>query len=92
MIGRGAIGLAVLLAALVPSLLLFGLAAMVAASSFAAAAFLALLAVVVLIMASIVGSTLTQIFNTALYRYSVDGSTALGFDADDFNGLIKPAR
>jgi hypothetical protein len=92
LIGRGAIGLAVLLAALVPSVALFALAAFVAASSIAAAVFLAGLGVVVLIAASIVGSTLTQIFNTALYRYSVDGSTALGFDAADFNGLISKPR
>lgn len=88
-IGRGAIGLAVLLVALLPVVVFAVLAGLVAATSLVAAVFFGTLAIVALVVATIVGSTLTQIFNTALYRYAVDGSTALGFDASDFNALAK---
>ena len=90
-VGRGAIGVTVFLVAILPSIALFALAAFVAGTSVVLAAVFVFLAVVVLIAAGIVGSTLTQIFNTALYRYAVDGSAALGFTTEDFDGLVKPA-
>lgn len=90
-VGRGAIGLAVFLAGFVPALALLGLGFFVGGTSIALAAIFWIAALLVVVAAGIIGSTLTQIFNTALYRYATDGSTPLGFAADDFDGLVKPA-
>lgn len=88
-IGRGAIAMSVFLVAMVPAIVLIVLAVLVASTSVVLAGLLGGAAVVVIVAAMIVGSTLTQVFNTALYRFAVDGTAGLGFDERDFAGLIR---
>ncbi len=77
------------LLAFLPAIFLIIAGAFLSASTPALGMPLIFIAVLVMIMGGIIGSTLTQVFNTALYRYATTGGEVAGFDVNDFQSLQK---
>ena len=88
-IGSAAIGGLVFLLGFLPAIVLIFLG--VAAGGVAAGVLIAL-GVVVLIVASVVGNTLNQVFRVALYRYVTGKGEAPGFATEDLERAFRPKR
>jgi hypothetical protein len=87
--GNVAIGGAVFLLAMLPSLLLIGVGIAVWASASFIGALLVVLGVIGFAVGMLVNSALNGIFGVALYRYALDGETVGGFTADEFDSAVR---
>jgi hypothetical protein len=87
--GNVAIGGAVFLLAMLPSLLLIGVGIAVWASASFIGALLVVLGVIGFAIGMLVNSALNGIFGVALYRYALDGETVGGFTADEFDSAVR---
>jgi hypothetical protein len=86
-IGSAAIGGIVFLAGFLPAVALIFLG--VAAGGAVAIALIAI-AVILLVIASVVGNTLSQVFRVALYRYVTGQGEAPGFASEDLERAFRP--
>jgi hypothetical protein len=87
--GNIAIGGAVFLFGILPSLLLIGAGVLVWASAGFAGALLVVLGVIGFAIAALISSALSGIFGVALYRYALDGETVAGFTAEEMELAVK---
>jgi len=53
---------------------------------------LAVVGVLVIVVAAVVGNTLSQVFRVALYRFATGGPAAPGFDPDDLEHAFRPKK
>jgi len=88
--GNIAIGGAVFLFAILPSMLLIGAGVLVWASASFVGAVLVVLGVIGFAIGVLVSSALSGIFGVALYRYALDNETVGGFTAEEFESAVKP--
>jgi uncharacterized protein DUF6159 len=88
--GNIAIGGAVFLFAILPSMLLIGAGVLIWASASFAGALLVVLGVIGFAIGVLVSSALSGIFGVALYRYALDNETVGGFTAEEFESAVKP--
>jgi Family of unknown function (DUF6159) len=87
--GNIAIGGAVFLFGILPSLLLIVAGALVWASAGFVGALLVILGVIGFAVAALVSSALSGIFGVALYRYALDGETVAGFTTEELESAVK---
>jgi hypothetical protein len=90
--GNVAIGGAVFLLAMLPSLLLIAVGIAVWASASFVGALLVVLGVIGFAIGMLVNSALSGIFGVALYRYALDGETVGGFTAEEFDTAVRARR
>ena len=88
-IGSAAIGGIVFLAGFLPACLLIFLG--VAAGGPAAYGMIAV-AVIILVIAAVVGNTLSQVFRVALYRFVTGNGEAPGFSTEDLEHAFRPKK
>jgi hypothetical protein len=88
--GNIAIGGAVFLFAILPSMLLIAAGVLIWASASFAGALLVVLGVIGFAIGVLVSSALSGIFGVALYRYALDSETVGGFTAEEFESAVKP--
>lgn len=88
--GNIAIGGAVFLFAILPSMLLIAAGVLVWASASFIGALLVVLGVIGFAIGVLVSSALSGIFGVALYRYALDNETVGGFTAEEFESAVKP--
>jgi hypothetical protein len=88
--GNIAIGGAVFLFAILPSMLLIVAGVLIWASASFAGALLVVLGVIGFAIGVLVSSALSGIFGVALYRYALDNETVGGFTAEEFESAVKP--
>jgi Family of unknown function (DUF6159) len=87
--GNIAIGGAVFLFGILPSLLLIGAGVLLWATASFVGALLVVLGVVGFAIAALVSSALSGIFGVALYRYALDGETMGGFTAEELESAVR---
>ena len=90
--GNVAIGGAVFLLVMLPSLLLVGAGVVVWASASFAGALLVVLGVIGFAIGMLISSALSGIFGVALYRYALDGETVGSFTQEDLESAVRPRR
>jgi hypothetical protein len=91
--GQVAIGGAVILIGVLPAAGLIALGAWaVSAGAGVLGGVLIGLGIVVVLVASVLGTCLSQIFGVALYRYAVDGTASAPFSEDDLRGAVTRRR
>ena len=90
--GNVAIGGAVFLLVMLPSMLLVGAGIVVWASASFAGALLVVLGVIGFAIGMLISSALSGIFGVALYRYALDGETVGSFTQEDLESAVKPRR
>jgi hypothetical protein len=88
--GNIAIGAAVALLGILPSVALIVLGVVVWSSASFAGALLVVLGVIGLALAMLVSSALSNIFGVALYRYALDGEAVGGFTTQELESAVKP--
>jgi hypothetical protein len=88
--GNIAIGGAVFLFAILPSMALIAAGVLIWASTSFAGALLVVLGVIGFAIGVLVSSALSGIFGVALYRYALDRETVGGFTAEEFESAVKP--
>lgn len=87
--GNVAIGGAVFLLAILPSMALIAIGVVIWASASFAGALLVVLGVIGFAIGVLISSALSGIFGVALYRYALDGETVGGFTAEEFDSAVK---
>jgi Family of unknown function (DUF6159) len=87
--GNIAIGGAVFLFGILPSILLIAAGLVIWASASFIGALLLVLGVIGFAISVLINSALSGIFGVALYRYALDNETVGGFTADEFESAIK---
>jgi hypothetical protein len=87
--GNIAIGGAVFLFGMLPSLLLVGAGILVWASAGFVGALLVVLGVIGFAISMLISSALSGIFGVALYRYALDGEALGGFTAEELESAVK---
>ena len=87
--GNIAIGGAVFLLAILPSMLLIAAGILVWASTSFVGALLVILGVIGFAIGVLVSSALSGIFGVALYRYALDKETVGGFTAEEFESAVR---
>lgn len=87
--GNIAIGGAVFLFGMLPSLLLAGAGILVWASAGFVGALLVVLGVIGFAISLLISSALSGIFGVALYRYALDGEALGGFTAEELESAVK---
>jgi Family of unknown function (DUF6159) len=87
--GNIAIGGAVFLFGVLPSVLLIAAGFLIWASAGFAGALLLVLGVIGLAISMLVSSALSNIFGVALYRYALDGEPVGGFTPEELNSAVK---
>ncbi|HEX9967247.1 MAG TPA: DUF6159 family protein [Solirubrobacterales bacterium] len=90
--GNVAIGGAVFLLVMLPSLLLVGAGVVFWASASFVGALLVVLGVIGFAIGMLISSALSGIFGVALYRYALDGETVGSFTREDLESAVKPRR
>jgi hypothetical protein len=90
--GNIAIGGAVFLFGILPSLLLIAAGVAVWASASFIGALLAVIGVIGFAISMLINSALSGIFGVALYRYALDSETVGGFTAEEFESAVKRRR
>lgn len=90
--GNVAIGGAVFLLVMLPSLLLVGAGVVVWASASFVGALLVVLGVIGFAIGMLISSALSGIFGVALYRYALDGETVGNFTQEDLESAVRPRR
>lgn len=90
--GNVAIGGAVFLLVMLPSLLLVGAGVVVWASASFVGALLVVLGVIGFAIGMLISSALSGIFGVALYRYALDGETVGSFTQAELESAVKPRR
>jgi hypothetical protein len=88
--GNIAIGGAVFLLAILPSMLLIAAGVVIWASASFVGALLVVLGVIGFAIGMLVNSALSGIFGVALYRYALDGEAVGGFTPQEFESAVKP--
>ena len=88
--GNVAIGGAVVLLAILPSMALIALGVLIWASASFVGALLVVLGVLGFAIGMLVNSALNGIFGVALYRYALEGEAVGGFTAEEFESAVKP--
>ncbi len=88
--GNIAIGGAVLLFGMLPSILLILIAISIWSSASLLGALLLVIGVIGLAISMLISSALSNIFGVALYRYALDGEAVGGFTAEEFESAVKP--
>jgi hypothetical protein len=88
--GNIAIGGAVFLFGILPSMLLVGAGILIWATASFAGALLLVLGVIGFAISVLVSSALSGIFGVALYRYALDGEAIAGFTPEEFESAVKP--
>ncbi|HWM54604.1 MAG TPA: DUF6159 family protein [Solirubrobacterales bacterium] len=87
--GNIAIGGAVFLFGILPSMLLIAAGVLVWASTGFVGALLVVLGVIGFAVAVLISSALSGIFGVALYRYALDGETVAGFTTEELESAVK---
>jgi hypothetical protein len=87
--GNIAIGGAVFLFGILPSMLLIGAGVLVWATASFVGALLVVLGVIGFAISALISSALSGIFGVALYRYALDGETVGGFTSEEFESAVK---
>jgi len=87
--GNIAIGGAVFLFGILPSVLLTAAGVMIWASASFIGALLAVIGVIGFAISVLINSALSGIFGVALYRYALDNETVGGFTAEEFGSAVK---
>lgn len=87
--GNIAIGGAVFLFGILPSLLLIAAGALVWATASFVGALLVVLGVIGFAISALISSALSGIFGVALYRYALDGEAVGGFTSEEFESAVK---
>jgi len=87
--GNIAIGGAVFLFAILPSMLLIAAGVLIWASASFVGALLVVLGVIGFAIGVLVSSALSGIFGVALYRYALDSETVGGFTAEEFESAVR---
>jgi Family of unknown function (DUF6159) len=87
--GNIAIGGAVFLFGILPSMLLIAAGVLVWASAGFVGALLVVLGVIGFAVAALISSALSGIFGVALYRYALDGEAVAGFTAEEFESAVR---
>lgn len=88
--GNIAIGGAVFLFGILPSIIVAGVGIVVWASASFVGALLLVLGVIGFAISVLINSALSGIFGVALYRYALDNETVGGFTAEEFESVVKP--
>jgi uncharacterized protein DUF6159 len=88
--GNIAIGGAVFLFGILPSILLIAAGIAIWASASFVGALLAVIGVIGFAISVLINSALSGIFGVALYRYALDNETVGGFTADELESAVKP--
>lgn len=88
--GNIAIGAAVFLFGLLPSVLLIVVAISIWTSASFLGALLLVIGVIGLAISLLVSKALTGIFGVALYRYALEGEAIGGFTAEELESAVKP--
>lgn len=88
--GNIAIGGAVFLFGILPSIVVAGIGIVVWASASFVGALLLVLGVIGFAISVLINSALSGIFGVALYRYALDDETVGGFTAEEFESAVKP--
>ncbi len=87
--GNIAIGGAVFLFGILPSMLLIAAGVLIWASAGFVGALLVVLGVIGFAISALVSSALSGIFGVALYRYALDGETVAGFTSEEFESAVR---
>jgi len=87
--GNIAIGGAVFLFGILPSMLVIGLGVVIWATASFVGALLVVLGVIGFAIAVLISSALSGIFGIALYRYAVDGEAVGGFTPEELESAVK---
>jgi hypothetical protein len=87
--GNVAIGGAVFLFAMLPSLALIAIGIAIWASASFLGALLVVLGVIGFAIGMLISSALNGIFGVALYRYALDGEAVAGFTAEEFESAVR---
>jgi hypothetical protein len=87
--GNIAIGGAVFLFGILPSILLIGAGVLIWASASFAGALLVVVGVIGFAIAVLINSALSGIFGVALYRYALDGEAAGGFTPEELESAVR---
>lgn len=90
--GNIAIGAAVALFGVLPSVALIVIGVAIWSSASFAGALLVILGVIGLAIALLVSNALSGIFGVALYRYAIDGEAVGGFTAGELESAVKTKR
>lgn len=90
--GNLAIGGAVFLLVMLPSMLLVGAGVVVWASASFVGALLVVLGVIGFATGMLISSALSGIFGVALYRYALDGETVGSFTREELESAVRPRR
>jgi hypothetical protein len=90
--GNIAIGAAVALFGMLPSVALIVIGIAIWSSASFAGALLVILGVIGLAIALLVSNALSGIFGVALYRYAIDGEAVGGFTAGELESAVKTKR
>ncbi len=88
--GNIAIGGAVFLFGILPSILLIAAGIAIWASASFVGALLAVVGVIGFAISVLINSALSGIFGVALYRYALDNETVGGFTAEELESAVKP--
>lgn len=87
--GNIAIGGAVFLFGILPSMLLVGAGILIWATASFAGALLVVLGVIGFAISVLISSALSGIFGVALYRYALDGEAVAGFTPEELESAVK---
>lgn len=87
--GNIAIGGAVFLFGILPSMLLIGAGVLVWATASFVGALLVILGVIGFAISALISSALSGIFGVALYRYALDGEAVGGFTSEELESAVK---
>jgi len=87
--GNIAIGGAVFLFGILPSMLLIAAGVLVWATASFAGALLVVLGVIGFAISALISSALSGIFGVALYRYALDGEAVGGFTSEELESAVK---
>ncbi len=90
--GNIAIGGAVFLFGILPSILLVVAGVLVWASASFVGALLVIVGVIGFAISALISSALSGIFGVALYRYAIDGEAVGGFTAEEMESAVKKKR
>jgi hypothetical protein len=90
--GNIAIGGAVFLFGILPSMLVIAAGVVIWATASFVGALLVVLGVIGFAIAVLISSALSGIFGVALYRYAVDGEAVAGFTAEELESAVKPRK
>ena len=87
--GNIAIGGAVFLFGILPSMLVIGAGVLIWATASFAGALLVILGVIGFAISVLISSALSGIFGVALYRYALDGEALAGFTPEELDSAVK---